>query len=234
MVVAVDRMIPDASAPGERRKGSSRLRIALIAIVAAGCLVSILLLVIAMPAWILMARGTTFDSPPTSPPLSALSVTRYKGRTTEIHATLARGYGLSDVVDLRLFDGFSGPAAMADGLRRAGPPTGYWKIPRPGAAGVDGGQSDSEAPYYDRPLGRVTLRPYRTPEQGMAVVPVGYPKDCSLPSLFTNASLRAQITALLPETELAALNIHLSDGWGGFEVSLGRTGCTEITLGRRD
>lgn len=218
------------------------MRIALVVAAAATCAASVLVVfafaLFAVPAWVLLAMGTSFDSPPATPPLSGLSVERHHGRTTQVHATLARGYRLSDLVDLRLFDGFQHPEPIEEATRRVGPPTGYWRAPHAGADGVEkwfrGWGVDAVAPYYDRPLGRVTLRPYRTPEAGIFGMPVAYPKDCSLASFFKNPQLRAQIIAVLPETGLAALNIHASDGWGGFEVSLGRAGCTDISLGWRD
>jgi len=218
------------------------IRMTLIIVAAAAGAVSLLVvlgfLVIAAPAWVLLARGTTFDSPPAAPPLSALNVTRDHGRTTQIHASLAPGYRLHDLVDIRLFDGFTGPEPLDRAERRMGAPTGRWVPPEARAAGAEEWFRASGvhelAPYYDGPFGRVTLRPYRTPEQGIFGMPVGYPKDCSLETLFKDARLRAQIVALLPDRGVAAVNIHGSDGWGGFEVSLGRMGCTDVTLGWRD
>jgi|RhiMetdeSRZDD1v2_1073273.scaffolds.fasta_scaffold1348799_1 hypothetical protein len=141
---------------------------------------------IAMP-WILLALGTTFDDLPARPPLARLRVMRQDGQTTEIHATLARGCRLEDSVDVRLFDGFETALTREEAERRLGPPRGQWRVPRTRAGGSEGlfGSvgAGALAPYYDRPAGRVTLRPYQTPEQGMRTVPVAFLTSCPLESL---------------------------------------------------
>ncbi len=77
----------------------------------------------------------------------------------------------------------------------------------------------------------MTLRPYRTPEQGIRSVPVGYPTHCSLEHLFPDARLRSQLARWPPVEGYASLNIHNSDGWGGVIVSLNRGRCQDIELG---
>lgn len=192
---------------------------------------------IAVPAWILLMMGTTWDEPPVAPPLAKLLVRRHHGRATQIYATLADGHRLEDSVNLRLFDGFDLGMKPEAAERRFGPPTGRWKVPAPAAPRFEGlfgsRHLDELAPYYDRPEGRVTLRPFPTPEQGTNRVPVGYPKDCSLESLFPDARLRSQLAEVLPADGSANLNIHGSDS-GTLIVSLNRSGCQDLELESRE
>lgn len=193
--------------------------------------------VIAVPAWILLLMGTTFDGPAASPPQARMNVTRDHGRATEIHATLAAGYRLDDCVNLSIFDGFEPGMAPEAALPRLGPPSGRWKVPPPKAPRFEGvfGSTpvDALSPYYDRAEGRVTLRPFPTPEQGMNWVPVAFPNHCSLEDLFTDSRLRAQVSGVLPAEGSAHLNMHSSDGWGALMVSLDRSGCQDLELLRR-
>ena len=52
--------------------------------------------------------------------------------------------------------------------------------------------------------------------------------------MFPDERLRKQITDVLPAKGVASLNVHHSDGWGGFIVSLDRGRCYDIELGFRD
>ena len=193
---------------------------------------------IALAAWPLLLGGTTFDAPPASPPLAALRVTRRHGKAVEIHATLAPGVRLADVVDVRLFDGFEPGLTVEEAVRRIGPPTGRWHAPPSAAAGAEdwhrSASVDEPAPFYDLALGRVTLRAYRTPEQGVRTIPVGRPAACPLHELFPDRRVGEQLRAVLPDDAPAYLNIHRADGWGGVVLSVDRSGCRDISLGWRD
>lgn len=177
--------------------------------------------------------ATTPDDPAAAPPLARLNIIREDGRVTEIHATLAAGYSVEGTVNLRLFDGFEPYKKPAVLEQSVGKPTGYWKVPARKAPRNEGtfGWSDGElAPYYDRPEGRVTLRPFPTPEQGTNWVPMAYPRDCTLEYLFPDARLRTQLANVLPAEGYASLNIHSSDRWGALIVSLNRSGCQDVEL----
>ena len=209
------------------------LRIGLIGcvVVPLACLVASML---AAPACILLLRRPPTQDPGVSPPLARLDVRREGGRAVEIHATLAPGYTVADSVNLSLFDGFEPWMKPAVAEQKFGPPTGRWNVPSPAAPRFEGWLGsrhlDEPGPYYDRPDGRVTLRPFPTPEQGTNWAVVGYPKACSLEYVFRDARLRSQVVDALPPDGSASLNIHGSDGWGAVIVSLSRAGCQDIEM----
>lgn len=190
---------------------------------------------IAVPSCFILLMQAPTGGPPASPPLASLHVSRGDdGRATEIHANLAAGHRVEDSVNLSLFDGFEPYMKPEAAERRFGPPTGRWKAPPPRPPRFDGVPGsrpvDELAPYYERPDGRVTLRPFPTPEQGTNWMLVGYPKACSLEYLFPDARLRTQLAEVLPPAGSASLNIHGSDGWGAVIVSLNRSGCQDIEM----
>jgi hypothetical protein len=219
------------------RIGMMILGVTVALVVLAAALAVLAWTLVAVPAWVLLAMGTTSDEPPVTPPLASLNVTRHHGRPTEIHATLAVGQSLADLVNLHLFDGFEAWMRPEAAELRFGPPAGLWKVPprkAPESEGLFGSRhSDELAPYYERPEGRVTLRPFPTPEQGTNWALTGYPKDRSLEHLFPDVRLRSQLANVLPTEGFASLNIHSSDGWGALVVSLNRSECEDIELRSR-
>jgi hypothetical protein len=179
--------------------------------------------------------------PPASPaataPLASISVKEEDGQPTEIVAYFRDGYRIADSVNLRIFDGVEAYMKPEAVERRLGPPTGHWKTPRPRAPRFktffDSQPTDASSPYYDRPDGRLTLRPFPTPEQGLNWVPFALPASCSLEYLFPDVRVRSQLAAVLPAEGSASLSLRGGDGFTGVIVSLNRGGCQDVELAGR-
>jgi hypothetical protein len=188
--------------------------------------------------WLAM-KLPDISTEPVAPPLARLSVTRDDGgRVTEMTATLATGSPMAASVNLDLFEGFDPWVKPEEIRRRLGPPTGVWRVPPRQAPAFEGyfdrQHPDVDAPYYDRPRGRVTMRPFPTPEQGLNWVPVAYPKDCTLEALFPDQRLRAQIARYLSPTALTSLNLRAGASYGSLIVSLDSRGCRDVELSSRE
>lgn len=208
-------------------------RVLLIVALVAGTLVAVPIALVALLGWLITHLPDVPSDEPVTPPLASLSVTRDGGRVTEILARLAPGYLLDASVNLSLFDGFEPYVKPEVTQRRLGPPTGIWRVPPRRAPPLDK-RLDIDAPYYDRPDGRVTLRPFPTPEQGPNWVPVAYPKNCTLEYLFPDERLRLQIARYLSPDALTSLQVRKSDGLNALLVSLDSRGCRDVELESRE
>lgn len=190
-----------------------------------------LILIVAVSIVLVRHYGT-----PVQEPLDYVAIDRDHGQARSIEASLTRGHRLDECVNLTLFDGFDPPVRFDDARRRFGLPSGYGS-PRARAAAAEQAQFKSvglAAPYYDRPGGRVFLRPYRTLQAQILMVPMAFPRRCTLDELFIDPSLRSQIAALLPASGFASLTLHGGETYGRIVVSLNRSGCSDILLDVRD
>jgi hypothetical protein len=199
--------------------------------VGAAVVVVIIGVSVVIVAGLLVEMAGLPDDVRAEPPLARLKVTRHHGQVTTIDARLD-GTRIETVVNLQILNGlepYMTPKALE---RRLGAPSGLWKVPPPKAPPPDGlfgsRTSDEPAPYYDRPDGRVTLRPFPTPEQGLNWTPVAFPNHCTLEYLFPDNRLRKQVEALLPASGMASLTIRGTGGWVVLSVSLNQTGCTDL------
>jgi hypothetical protein len=191
------------------------------AIAVAGLFGMFLIAVTAVFAWMFAySAGLAFDEPPVRPPLGKATITRARGETQEIFATVAPGVKLEDVVNLRLFEGFDPGMTRESAETRFGPATGRWTDPI----------YHVEASYYDRPDGRVSLV-----RQGASYwMTVGHPSACSHSFVFRDARLRDQIVAWLPSEANVQVNVLREVGWGGLTAYLDRRSCTHLVLTARD
>ena len=166
------------------------------------------------------SSGLAFDEPPAGAPLGKVRITRSRGETEEIFATLAPGVKLEDVVNLRLFDGFDPAMTRESAEARLGPPTGRWTDPI----------YHLEASYYERPDGRVSLI-----RQGASYwTTVGHPSKCPHPYVFRDARLHAQLLQWLPPEGSIQVNLLRDVGWGGLTTHMDRRSCTHLVLTARD
>jgi hypothetical protein len=184
--------------------------------IGAAVVLVVVVLVVVIAAGLFVERAALPDDVRAEPPLARLRVTRRHGQVTTIDATLD-GTRIEAVVNLRILDGIE-PYTTPNALeRRLGVPSGLWKVPPPKASapgGLFGSRtSDRPAPYYDRPDGRVTLRPFPTPEQGLNWNPVAFPDHCTLEYLFSDTRFRKQVEALLPAGGMVSLTIRGAEGW---------------------
>src|SRR6185295_16419850 len=72
------------------------------------------------------SNSISFDEPAVQAPLAKARITRVKGVTSEVFATVAEGVKLEDVVNLDLFAGFDPAMTREQAERRLGPPSGRW------------------------------------------------------------------------------------------------------------
>lgn len=160
-----------------------------------------------------------FEEPSVQAPLAKASVTKAKGKTSEVFATLAAGTKLEDVASLRLFDGFEAAMTKEEAERRLGPPSGGWTDPIYGV----------RATYYDRPDGRVSL--VRRGEEWQTV---GHPSKCRTDEVFRDPRMLQQFQQWLPGDEHVQVNVLRSAGWGGLSVWTNDKACTHLVLTARD
>jgi hypothetical protein len=166
------------------------------------------------------SSGLAFDEPPVQAPLAKAMITRSRGETEEIFATVAPDVKLEDVVNLRLFDGFDPAMTRESAEARLGPPTGRWIDPI----------FRAEASYYDRPGGRVSL----VRQGASSWTTVGHPSDCPHSYVFRDARLRDQLLQWLPPEANIQVNVLRSVGWGGLTAYIDRRKCTHLVLTARD
>jgi hypothetical protein len=173
-----------------------------------------------------MANGSTQTTLAVKPPLRSLAVERRNDEVVEVTAELS--VPVDECINLSIFDGFKPIETIRETERRLGPPSGHWVAPPSRALRTNTRFLDKPTIFYDRPGGRVTLRLYDTPEQGVFSIPAAFPRNCALDDLFTDVSLRSQIAAVLPANGLTSLTVR--DPWGYTPVvmSIGRSGCSEI------
>jgi hypothetical protein len=188
-----------------------------IAALAGAAIIGLIALVVRLASY---SNGITFEEPAVRAPLAKARITRVKGVTNEVFATLAPGVKVADVVNLDPFDGFDPQMTREEAEGRLGPPTGRWTDP----------VYRVQASYYDRPGGRISLV-----RQGASTwSTVGHPVSCTHDYVLRDARLRAQLLAWLPPQDTVQVNVLRDVGWGGVTVFLNRTCCTYLVLTARD
>jgi hypothetical protein len=166
------------------------------------------------------SNSISFDEPSVQAPLAKARITRVKGVTSEVFATVAEGVKLEDVVNLDLFAGFDPAMTREQAEQRLGPPSGRWTDPAYGAP----------AGYYDRPGGRVSIVRRGASEWST----IGHPTTCTPEYVFRDSRLREQLLQWLPPKDIIQVNVLRNVGWGGLTVFLGRGACTYVVLTARD
>jgi hypothetical protein len=168
----------------------------------------------------LLQQEHHFEEPPVEPPLEKARITRVKGVTKEVFATVAPGVKIADVVNLDLFDGFDAGMTREEAEQRVGPASGRWTDP----------VYELQASYYDRPGGRISVV-----RQGAAAWwIVGHPAECTHEHVFRDQRLRGQLLEWLPPSGVVQVNVLRDVGWGGLSVHLSRGSCTHLVLTARD
>ena len=126
---------------------------------------------------------------------------------------------MCDVVACDVFDGFEGQMSPDAARERVGTPSGRWLDP----------WYRVDAPYYDRPEGRVSL--CRAPDSGgYHWETVAYPQDPTCHSVFRNVEARSQILQIARSGGMVRVHVLRSVGWGGISVSMSGGGCDKLIL----
>jgi hypothetical protein len=189
----------------------------LVAVLAGVAVIGVIVLTARMASY---SSSLSFDEPTVQVPLAKARVTRVKGATTEVFATLAGEVNLVDMVNLDLFDGFDPRMSREDAERRLGPPSGRWTDPA----------YQLPATYYDRPGGRVSLV-----RQGASYwSTLVHPSACTHDFVFRDSRLQKQIVEWLPPAETVQVNVLRKVGWGGLTVFMSRASCSYLVLTARD
>jgi hypothetical protein len=190
--------------------------IAIAALAGVG-VIALIVLFIRMASY---TRSIAFEEPQVQAPLAKASITRVRGVTKEVFATVADGVKIEDVVSLDLFSGFDAAMTRDEAERRLGPASGRWTDP----------VYRVQANYYDRPGGRVSIV-----RQGASEwTTVGHPSACTHEYVFRDARLRAQVLQWLPPKDVIQVNVLRNVGWGGLTIFLSRDSCSYLVLTARD
>lgn len=211
------RTLLKAGVAESRLVGAARIAAWIIAGAAGLGVITLVVLFVRMASY---SSSISFDEPEVHAPLAKARITRVKGVTNEVFATVSSGIKLEDVVNLGLFADFDPAMTREDAERRLGPPSGYWEDP---AYKVRTG-------YYDRPEGRVSLIRRGASEWST----VGHPFDCTQDYVFKDPRLREQLLQWLPPKDVVQVNVLRSVGWGGLTIFLSRDACTYLVLTARD
>jgi hypothetical protein len=206
-----------AGVPEQRLVRGARVVAWTVAAVAGLGVVALAVLFVRMASY---SNSISFDEPSVQAPLAKARITRVKGATSEVFATVAEGVKLEDVVNLDLFAGFDPAMTREQAEERLGPPSGRWTDP---AYGVPAG-------YYDRPGGRVSIVRRGASEWST----IGHPTTCTPDYVFRDPRLREQLLQWLPPKDIIQVNVLRNVGWGGLTVFLGRGACTYVVLTARD
>jgi hypothetical protein len=168
----------------------------------------------------LYSSSISFEEPQVHTPLAKARITRVKGVTNEVFATVADGVKLEDVVNLDIFAGFDPAMTREEAELRLGQPSGRWTDPVYKLA----------AGYYDRVGGRVSLVRQGASEWST----IGHPSSCTHEYVFRDSRLREQLLQWLPPKDVVQVNVLRNVGWGGLTVFLSRDACTYLVLTARD
>ncbi len=169
--------------------------------------------------------GLSSKDVPVAAPLSELHVFLEGGQPYAIHAVLAPGVRLDEVVDLSLFDGFEPFMSFADARRHVGLPSGTWQDPLCGVV----------TPYYAREKGCVSICRRPTEHGGHRWDVLAHPAPGLSAAVFRDERVLRQLRPWFPPDRSVSVTLRRRKGAPGYvEIRMRSNRCDWIELADRD